>query len=278
MSADGHERSRVVVRDGYRLEHATGSAHALESAVAIDATAVLVLSGAVELRLGETQRALTAPVVGLVNPGSALGIGSASGAERLVVSFRPETLNDAAERAGLGDDGVVLFRREVTALTEAVDASARRVLSELWSPSAGPVLDLAVALLSVDLVREAGHVHRESRLEWSRAGLVDRRIRRSVEFMHDNYARDLPLGEIAAAVYVSEYHFARLFKRITGATPHAYLATIRIEHARRLLAATDLSVTEIAERVGYQSASHFGRVFRQLAGATPTAYRDAAMR
>src|SRR6185369_1936828 len=123
-----------------------------------DATAVLVLSGAVELRLGETQRALTAPIVGLVNPGSALGIGSASGAERLVVSFRPETLNDAAERAGLGDDGVVLFRREVTALTEAVDASARRVLSELWSPSAGPVLDLAVALLSVDLVREAGHV------------------------------------------------------------------------------------------------------------------------
>ena len=119
---------------------------------------------------------------------------------------------------------------------------------------------------------------RATRLEQSRAGLVDRRLRRSVEFMHNNFARDLQLGEIAAAAYLSEFHFARLFKRITGVTPHAYLASLRVEHARRLLVATDLSVAEVGERVGYQSASHFGKVFRQATGVTPTAFRESVVR
>jgi AraC family transcriptional regulator len=96
--------------------------------------------------------------------------------------------------------------------------------------------------------------------------------------MHDNFSRELSLGEIAAAAYLSEYHFARLFKRITGVTPNAYLASLRIDHARRLLAETDLSVAEIGERVGYQSPSHFGKVFRHLTDTTPTAFRELVLR
>jgi AraC family transcriptional regulator len=92
--------------------------------------------------------------------------------------------------------------------------------------------------------------------------------------MHARLDRDLPLEELAAAAYLSPFHFARLFKKATGASPHAYLAALRIERAQQLLAATDLSVTEIGSRVGYQSPSHFGKAFRQATGLTPRAFRS----
>jgi AraC family transcriptional regulator len=112
-------------------------------------------------------------------------------------------------------------------------------------------------------------------LELSRVGLVDRRVRRAVELMHARLDRELPLEELAAAAYLSPFHFARLFKKVTGASPHAYLAALRIERAQTLLASADASVTEIAARVGYSSPSHFTKAFRQSTGLTPSAFRAA---
>jgi AraC family transcriptional regulator len=93
--------------------------------------------------------------------------------------------------------------------------------------------------------------------------------------MSDNCGRDLALAEIAGAAYLSEFHFARLFKKITGVTPHAYLASLRIERARRLLAETDLPIIEVGAQVGYTSQSHFTKVFREATGLTPRAFRNA---
>jgi AraC family transcriptional regulator len=101
-------------------------------------------------------------------------------------------------------------------------------------------------------------------------------LRRAIEFMHDHCQRELTLAEIAAAAYLSEFHFARLFKKITGTTPHAFLATLRIEKARRMLAESDLSISDIGAQVGYASQSHFTRIFRQTVGLTPRAFRQAA--
>ncbi len=78
-----------------------------------------------------------------------------------------------------------------------------------------------------------------------------------------------------AAAYLSPFHFARLFKKLTGASPHAYLATLRVARAQTLLAETDLNVTEISARVGYGSPSHFTKAFRQATGLTPRAFRNA---
>jgi AraC family transcriptional regulator len=73
---------------------------------------------------------------------------------------------------------------------------------------------------------------------------------------------------------MSEYHFARLFKQIAGVTVHVYLANLRLEHARKLLAETEMAISEIATRVGYQSQSHFTKMFKSVAGVTPRAYRE----
>jgi len=71
------------------------------------------------------------------------------------------------------------------------------------------------------------------------------------------------------------FHFARLFKKLTGSTPHNYLAGVRAARAQLLLAETELSVTEVGARVGYLSASHFTKAFRLATGTTPREFRKA---
>jgi AraC family transcriptional regulator len=131
--------------------------------------------------------------------------------------------------------------------------------------------------LVIHLLRHHSNVRRSEELELSRVGLVDRRIRRAIELMHAHLDHELPLEEIAAAAYLSPFHFARLFKKLTGASPHAYLATLRATRAQTLLAETDLSISEVSVRVGYSSSSHFTKAFRQATGLTPRAFRKAVV-
>lgn len=127
----------------------------------------------------------------------------------------------------------------------------------------------------VHLLRNYSTPRLSEELELSRVGLVDRRIRRSVELMHTQLDQDLTLKSLAAASYLSPFHFARLFKKLTGSSPHNYLAGIRATRAQLLLAETDLSVTEIGARVGYLSGSHFTKAFRIATGATPREFRKS---
>jgi AraC family transcriptional regulator len=181
-------------------------------------------------------------------------------------------------RAGLS----LLFREPLAPLTG--DAKLRSALeaiaSELESADAGwrEVIRSHVSQLTVYLLRAHIDAQRSDEIELSRVGIVDRRLRRAIEFMNDNCGRELSLVEIAGAAYLSEFHFSRLFKKITGATPHAYLASLRIERARRLLAESDLPIAEVGAEVGYASQSHFTKIFREASGMTPKAFRDAAIR
>jgi AraC-like DNA-binding protein len=73
---------------------------------------------------------------------------------------------------------------------------------------------------------------------------------------------------------VSEAHFARSFKQAFGVPPHRYLRTRRIERATALLRDTDLPITEIAFRTGWESLGTFGRTFRDVMGDSPSANRE----
>jgi len=104
------------------------------------------------------------------------------------------------------------------------------------------------------------------------------RLRRVTEYIQQNLDKDLTLAELAAVVYMSPYHFARLFKYSTGVPPHRFVVRQRIAHARACLATRELSIAEISLRVGFRTPSHFATVFRRALGITPGAYRTAALR
>jgi AraC family transcriptional regulator len=279
---DGSQNSgtRVLVRPGFHVEMTIGPRDRQDESCVIDLTAIIAIAGSFSVQIDGRTHELRSPAIAVVSPGTSLGIARADGGELLVVTLKAALLIECAARLGSDEWGSVVFDDRVAGLVGALELSARRLALAVAAATRERegAFDLAVHSLATDLVDTFGRVERSSRLETSRVGVVDRRLRRSIEFMHDNFDRDIPLGEIAAAAFLSEYHFSRLFKRITGQTPHAYLASLRIEKAKVLLAEADLSIAEVGLRVGYQSASHFGKVFRQTTGITPSAFRDAVVR
>jgi transcriptional regulator GlxA family with amidase domain len=85
-----------------------------------------------------------------------------------------------------------------------------------------------------------------------------------------------PVVRLAEVSGVSTAHFARSFKQAFGVPPHRYLLTRRIERATALLRDTDLSITEIAFQIGWESLGTFGRTFRDITGESPSANRQRA--
>ncbi len=205
---------------------------------------------------------------------------SASGrsAEFLSLILSSSLVMDCAVRMRLvGSGAAIAFQRRLIEQDEDFLHLASSLAAELSAEDAGREIFIAALIeqIIVHLLRHYSNMRRSDELELSRVGLIDRRIRRAVELMHARLDDDLSLKEIAAASYLSPFHFSRLFKKLTGATPHAYLAGQRVARARLLLAETDLSVTQISSRVGYTSPSHFTKAFRQATGLTPRAFRAA---
>ncbi len=104
-------------------------------------------------------------------------------------------------------------------------------------------------------------------------GLPRHKLRRAIAYINEHLEKNLTITEIAETVGMSPYHFARAFKQSTGIPPHRYLVERRIEQAKILLNQTDLSVAQIATRVGFATPSHFTTVFRKHLKTTPNAYR-----
>ena len=217
----------------------------------------------------------------LAAPGDDVSAMGDSAAEFVLVQLSPLFVMDCAARAGLARADMVVTFRERTIHNDARLARlARDLAEELREAAAGQelVVGALVEQALVQLLRRYANLRRSAHLELSRAGLVDRRIRLAVELMQAHMHRDLALEEIASAAHLSPFHFARLFKKLTGATPHAYLASLRAARAQALLAETDLPITEVGARVGYMSSSHFARAFRLATGISPSAYRKALVR
>ncbi len=91
----------------------------------------------------------------------------------------------------------------------------------------------------------------------------------------ENPAAPLSTREAAALVRMSPYHFCRRFKSFSGQPFLTFLNRYRINEAERLLRSTDLTITEIAERVGFCNIHYFDRVFRACRGLAPSRLREA---
>lgn len=109
----------------------------------------------------------------------------------------------------------------------------------------------------------------------SKAEATFNRIRR---FIIANCDQPLDREQIAAAAGVHPRHVSNLFSRFGDETLSQYLLRARLERARRLLATSDSSVTEVSEICGFAGANHFVRAFRQRFGAPPGKFRNATAR
>lgn len=182
----------------------------------------------------------------------------------------------AGEMGGRGEPG------ELPGLLGVTDPLIRQLGSalreEMRRGTGGSRLyaDSVASLLAVHLLRNysGGGATIARAVATARGAVLDpKRLRIATEFIRDQSRRDLSLGEIAAAVRLSPYHFIRLFKNATGQTPYQYLIAVRVERAKNLLAQSSQSVGEIAHSVGFDSHTRFAIQFRRATGLTPSEYR-----
>jgi AraC family transcriptional regulator len=280
MSQRQEQSDRVFLRPQYTIFYRHARRMRWQTEARAEYTTLFLLGGKARYNLSGSTGELASEGALLLDPGREAK--AAGGAARFVtLSLSPAYLLDCAVRMRLlSATTSVTFRAGVVKSDRHLSRLAHGLADELTvdEPGQEVVMAALVEQLVVHLLRHHTNVRRSDELELSRVGLVDRRIRRAVELMHAHMDRDLPLEEIAAAAYLSPFHFARLFKKLTGASPHAYLATLRVERAQRLLAETDLSIAEVSARVGYSSSSHFTKAFRQARGLTPTAFRSAVIK
>jgi AraC-like DNA-binding protein len=106
---------------------------------------------------------------------------------------------------------------------------------------------------------------------WLR-GLSDPRIARALAQIHRAPEHAWTLPELASRAAMSRTAFAQRFRLLVGQTPVSYLATWRMQKAAYLLEMGTLSITQIAERVGYASELAFAKAFRRVIGVPPGAY------
>ncbi|MCR8631212.1 AraC family transcriptional regulator [Paenibacillus radicis (ex Xue et al. 2023)] len=92
-------------------------------------------------------------------------------------------------------------------------------------------------------------------------------------YLNERYMTDLSLDSCADHFGTSPYTLSRAFKQISGINFIDYLTNIRLATAKQLLRESELKITEVAERVGYQQ-SYFNRIFKKYEGVTPSQYRD----
>lgn len=93
-------------------------------------------------------------------------------------------------------------------------------------------------------------------------------------WLQDNYGKEVKLSEVACRFDMSVRTFNRRFKSATGKSPLQYLQEVRIDTAKDLLKTSNLSINEIAFKVGYQDMGHFTGLFKKLLATTPSEYRS----
>jgi len=99
------------------------------------------------------------------------------------------------------------------------------------------------------------------------------RIKAMLDFLHHHYEKPLDLQQIAAVVSISERECLRCFQKNIGITPIQYLLKYRILVAARLLEDTDIPITEICNRVGFDNSSYFSKIFKRFMHFTPSDHR-----
>ena len=94
-------------------------------------------------------------------------------------------------------------------------------------------------------------------------------LERAIEYVEKNYQNNFKILDLATECHMSETHFRRIFQEKMNMTPIEYVNFVRVKKACELIDKTDISMEEVAERVGFVTPSTFNRNFRRIIGTSP---------
>ncbi len=95
----------------------------------------------------------------------------------------------------------------------------------------------------------------------------------TVAYMQNHFTEQIKVADLAKMTNLSERHFSRIFSDMYKTSPNDYIMKLRVDYAKNLLLTTDMSITEISERSGFQSSNYYARLFRKLYNMSPMEFR-----
>lgn len=285
-------RQRVVSLDGCPVRSGSGRMIAVDGALrprAVGASDVLVLPGAFAATERSVERLLARPEIARAS--SILARSAARGA--LLAASCSATFVLAATGALDGQRATTTwwlapeFARRFPAISLAADRMVVEGDRVLTAGSAFAHADLMLAVVAriagPSLAQLAArYLVLDDRPSQSRYMIMehlrvsDPAVRAAEQFASENVERQISLEELARAAVVSPRTLARRVQAGLGMTPHEMVQRIRVTHAAHLLETTQVSVEEVAGRVGYADAAAFRRVFQKYAGESPRGRRARA--
>lgn len=194
----------------------------------------------------------------------------------VVIQFREDFLGESFFKLEEMESVVRLLKRSASGLSFGHSASSRLAQRLPEFPSLPPsrrivrlldiLLDLAeekdVKILSTDRVRPMCRIEDQ------------RRIDRICTFLNEKYDQELDYHAVARNVHMDQASLCRFFKRATGRTMTTYVNELRVGAAAQLLTETDLSILDIAFKVGFGNYSNFNRQFKRIKGFGPRTLRQ----
>jgi len=190
--------------------------------------------------------------------------------ERLGVNFIHFSLLDPTNGLPLSDFEPP-FEVWPTRQADFVDGVMRRVIELGGEPRAEVAERALLGGLLAELEREQGEAAHQAipGIDLHHRDVVVETAAK----IRESPAQAPTVAGLAQRAGYSVDHFSRIFKSIMGLRPQDYVIQAKIERARQLLAESNLTVGEVAERVGYQEIFYFSRQFRQKTGQSPSEYR-----
>jgi AraC family transcriptional regulator len=207
--------------------------------------------------------------ISIVPANTPADLGTTAG-DAVYLSLAPEVVSRTARRGGLSEPSSVRLLARRAVHDPVIWRIGLDLLQEVEHPGwGGPVAIASLTdLLATHLLR------RHSTASSATLPIGDRGTRllpAVVARIDADLAGDLSVP-VLAAVGISPDHFARLFRRASGVTPHDFIVRRRVERARDLLRAGGRSIAEVAHDVGFADQSHLTRHFGRLLGTTPARF------
>ena len=224
---------------------------------------IYVLEGGDSIRIGNDAFELAAGSIYLTAPGVSHSFCSSADRKLLTIELK-FILTDPVLRERT---------KKLPPVVEDTSGGLRQLLDRILEEAENPglyrkeLMELRLRELLYLLLR----VTNEEKAAGETSG--EAAMRPVLRYIRDNLHRDITLEDLAEAAHLEKAYFSRKFKAVSGYTPMGYLRTTRLAKARELLQYSDMTVTQVAESLGFQSLHHFSKVFHRFVGCSPTAFK-----
>lgn len=190
--------------------------------------------------------------------------------EYIWVEFDGIHVKESLELSGLSPSAPI-YRSRSTELRDAMEAEMRYLVTHREASSLHLI---GHTYLFLDyLLRSIEHLPAQTANR-----LQDFYIREAINFIKENYARDISVEDIARRTGLNRSYFGKVFKSAVGKSPQQYLIGYRMTKAAELLKLTAMPVAEVGEAVGYPNQLHFSRAFKGAYGVSPREWRKQSVR